>query len=73
MKKNLVCNVETPPPPLPPQAHNDLQHLLQNFHCKMLQNGMVIACQAMKEINLTPALLLITVEVGNMTMKCTPD
>ena len=49
--------------------HYNFQHLLQNTHCKMIQNRM----KEMKEMNLILTLLIMAVTVVTMIIKCTPD
>ena len=53
------------------RAHSDFQQLLQSKRCKIVLNRM-IAFQATWEMNPTPTLLIMTVTVVTVTMKCTP-
>ena len=69
MMQNPVCNEETPYP----GTINNFQHLLQKTCCTLVWNWVMSASQAMKKMNPTPKLLIMTVTVMAVTMKCTPD
>ena len=54
-------------------AHNDFQRLLQNTRCKMVNNWITIDSQAVKEMNPTLTLLIMTMTVVTVMVKCISD
>ena len=76
MTKNPVCNEKIPPAAAhhsKHRAYNNFQHLLQSARWEMVLKWMTITSQATKEMNPTPTLLIMTVTVVTVKIKCTPD